>query len=67
MLQNLLIDRFEMSVHTKLRELSRSELVIAEGGVKLKGGEGWGCRAGGVAISAPDPVRGGSRNAARLS
>jgi uncharacterized protein (TIGR03435 family) len=36
MLQNLLIDRFKMSVHREPRELSRYELVIAPGGVKFK-------------------------------
>jgi uncharacterized protein (TIGR03435 family) len=36
MLQNLLIDRFKLSVHREPKELSRFELVVAEGGVKLK-------------------------------
>ena len=36
MLQNLLIDRFKMSVHREPRELSRYKLVVAEGGVKFK-------------------------------
>jgi uncharacterized protein (TIGR03435 family) len=36
MLQNLLIDRFKMSVHRESKELTRYELVVAEGGPKFK-------------------------------
>lgn len=36
MLQNLLIDRFKLSVHREPRELSRYELVVAAGGPKFK-------------------------------
>jgi uncharacterized protein (TIGR03435 family) len=36
MLQSLLTDRFKMSVHREPKELSRYELVVAEGGVKFK-------------------------------
>ena len=36
MLQNLLIDRFKLAIHREPKEISRYELVVAEGGPKLK-------------------------------
>jgi len=36
MLQNLLIDRFHLAFHRELREMTRYELLVADGGPKLK-------------------------------
>lgn len=55
MLQNLLIDRFHLTFHRELRDATRYELLVAEGGPKLK--EAQAGDAAPVPSKAPDPVK----------
>jgi uncharacterized protein (TIGR03435 family) len=55
MLQNLLVDRFHLGFHRELRNSTRYELLVAEGGPKLK--EAQVGEAARDPSTAPDPVK----------
>jgi len=55
MLQNLLIDRFHLGFHRERRDVTRYELLVAEGGPKLK--EAQAGDAAPLPSKAPNPVK----------